>query len=345
MVESTGIQEPLAPDSRRDTDFEGFAASRRGRSRRWLFALKFAASALLIGYVLSQANLGAVWDALSGIDLRWILPAVAAQFIGPALIALRWKGLLDARGVSPGWSYLYRSTLISGFFRQFMPSTIGGDVICGYDAWRAGASKGLAFMSLLVDRLMGLLALVILAMAALLLFPDVAGKLPGARLWGGVALVVLIVLIGLVARPHRGASPGSAPAPDPEAVSGAGGGKLQKIAAGLALYRGQPGVLTRALGISFLLQVNVVSFYWILAKALGMPIGYWDFYIIAPVAILVMMLPISINGIGVRESIFVFLLAQWGVGTAEAVALAWLEYGLFLVMGLLGGALFALRRR
>jgi uncharacterized membrane protein YbhN (UPF0104 family) len=335
---------PTTQDTDATSSFETFAASRRGKAKRWLFALKAAASAALIFYVLSGADLGAVWSALRGVDPRWLIPAVAAQFIGPALITTRWKGLLRAQGIAPGWVYLYRSTLISGFFRQFMPSTIGGDVIRGYDAWRAGASKGLAFMSLLIDRLMGLMALVILAMTALLFFPDVAAKLPGARLWGAVALAALIALVVLLVRPHRTpAAPGTGAEASPDAE--VGGGKLQKIAAGLALYRGHRGALVRALGLSFLLQINVVSFYWCLSQALGLPIGYWDFYIIAPVAILVMMLPISINGIGVRESIFVFLLTQWGVGAAEGVALAWLEYGLFLVMGLLGGALFALRRR
>lgn len=339
MADITDPETPSAARTPETSDFEKFAARRRGKSKRWLFALKAAASAALILYVLSHADLDAVWGALRGVDLRWLIPAVAAQFIGPALIATRWQGLLRAQGITPGWAYLYRSTLISGFFRQFMPSTIGGDVIRGYDAWRAGASTGLAFMSLLIDRLMGLMALVILAMAALLFFPDVADKLPGARLWGAVALAGLIVLAALLARPHRTA-PGA-----PPTQAEAGGGKLAKIAAGLALYRGHRGALARALGFSFLLQINVISFYWCLSQALGLSIAYWDFYIIAPVAILVMMLPISINGIGVRESIFVFLLAQWGVGASEAVALAWLEYGLFLAMGLLGGALFALRRR
>lgn len=343
MAETSPPSTLETPDG---TSLESFAASRQGRRKRWLFAAKGTASLLLVAYVLSQADLGAVWAALSGVDLRWIVLAVIAQFIGPALITTRWQGLLAARGITPGWGYLYRSTLISGFFRQFMPSTIGGDVIRGYDAWRAGASTGLAFMSLVIDRLMGLMALVALAMAALLFFPDVAGKLPGARLWGGIALAGLVVLVALVARPHRTAPPDADSGTGTGADTGSGsGGKLKKIAAALALYRGQPGVLARALGFSFLLQVNVVSFYWFLSQALGMPIGYGDFYIIAPVAILVMMLPISINGIGVRESIFVFLLAQWGIGTAGAVALAWLEYGLFLMMGLFGGLLFALRRR
>ena len=57
-----------------------------------------------------------------------------------------------------------------------------------------------------------------------------------------------------------------------------------------------------------------------------------------------MMLPISINGIGVREGIFVFLLGQWGVDPAQALALAWLEYGIILLFGLLGGGLHILRR-
>ena len=335
------VSDPVSPTETASTEKQSlheFASSRRGKRKDWLFALKAAASILLLAFVLSRADLASVGAAIIGVEIQWVVLAIACQLLGSALIAFRWKGLLALHEIRPGFLYLYRSTLISGFFKQFMPSTLGGDVIRGYDAWRAGASTGLAFMSLLIDRLMGLLALLTLAMGALLISPQIADRLPGVQVWGALVFGVLILLLVFFARPHARQMPEAD-------VEEQGGGKLQKILRSLALYRGSPKTLLRALGVSFLLQINVVTFYWALSMALGLSIAYADFYVIAPVAILVMMLPISINGIGVREGIFVFLLAQWGVGSAEAVALAWLEYGIFLAFGLFGGVLFALRRR
>ena len=117
-------------------DLSELAAARPHRWRS--FAIRLAISLLLIGYILSRADLGAVAAALRAIDPRWLGVALLLQLLGPAIIALRWSRLLAAKGVTPGWPYLYVSTLVSTFFRQFLPSIVGGDVIRGYDAWRAG---------------------------------------------------------------------------------------------------------------------------------------------------------------------------------------------------------------
>ena len=319
-----------------------FADAQARPQARWPFFAKVAASAILVTVILSHAEFAAVWDALRGVEPAWIVLALVLQLFGPALIALRWQGLLAAREIVPGWPYLYVSTLAAGFFRQFLPSIVGGDVVRGYDAWRAGASMGLAFMSLVLDRLFGLLALALLATGGVLFSDQVRSRLPSIELYLVLALVVLVAVIAQLIRPSRlslrlaAGIRGRLPAPL---------GKLGKIASALGSYHDAQGVLIRSLVVSLILQVNVVSFYWALAKGLGLPVDYASFFVIAPIAILVMMLPISINGIGVREGIFVFLLAQWDVDAAHAVALAWLEYGILLLFGLLGGGVYAIRRR
>ena len=84
--------------------------------------------------------------------------------------------------------------------------------------------------------------------------------------------------------------------------------------------------------------------YFIFAKALNLPIPFWSFFLIIPLTLFVMMLPVSINGIGLRESIFVLILSPWGIAKPEALALAWLAYGCLVVQGLLGGIVYALRK-
>jgi glycosyltransferase 2 family protein len=315
------------------------APPRRSQS----FVLRLAISLLLTGYILSRADLVAVVDAFRNIEPGWIGAALILQLLGPAIIALRWSRLLAAKGVVPGWRYLYVSTLVSTFFRQFLPSTVGGDVIRGYDAWRAGAGRGVALMSLVLDRLFGLLALAILAGIGLLLSDQLTGRLPGLGLYVGLALVVLVAMVAQIVHPTRlslrlgGAGLELAPRRARDTLS--------RIATALGSYRNAQGVLGLSLVLSLILQVVVVTFYWTLGRALGLDVDYASFFVIAPIAIFVMMLPVSINGIGVREGIFVFLLGQWGVGTAQALALAWMEYGIFLLFGLLGGAIHILRRR
>ena len=64
---------------------------------------------------------------------------------------------------------------------------------------------------------------------------------------------------------------------------------------------------------------------------------------IVPVALVVLLVPFSINGIGIREGIFVYLLTGLGVQSKDAIALSWISFGLMLTQGIIGGIIFALR--
>src|SRR5690606_28322746 len=82
-----------------------------------------------------------------------------------------------------------------------------------------------------------------------------------------------------------------------------------------------------------------------MALSLGLPVLFLNYFLIIPAALLVMMAPVSINGIGLREGAFAFFFGLFGVGRAEAVAFAWIAYGLLLIQGLLGGLVYAFRRQ
>ena len=93
------------------------------------------------------------------------------------------------------------------------------------------------------------------------------------------------------------------------------------------------------------LQLTVMVFYGVLGAALGfdVPSGHW--FLIVPVAVLAMLAPVSVNAIGVREGIFAFLLASYGVPKSGAVAFAWLAYASVALQSMLGGAFYLSRVR
>lgn len=339
-------QQPVPMQPTEDPPQEASLQDMPKKKRRpWLFALKAVVSLGLIAWIISGANLKEVAASVRGVSLPWLGLAVTLQLLGPAIISLRWKGLLAAKGVCPSWMYLYKSTLVSGFFRQFLPSIVGGDAIRGVDAWKAGAGKGLAVTSLVVDRLLGLVALALFAVVALMFSSsDLIERIPGVRLWA------LLGLLGTLTMTVVLFAPVSWTQGPVQVVLGKLPGflsrKLGKMWGALTVYSGHHAALGRAFGLSLLLQANVVTFYWAISQSLGLSIGYEHFYVIVPIAIFVMMAPISINGIGLREGVFTFLLAEVFLTTrSEALALAWIEYGIFLGFGLLGGVIYALRRQ
>ncbi|MEL6387922.1 MAG: lysylphosphatidylglycerol synthase transmembrane domain-containing protein [Pseudomonadota bacterium] len=286
----------------------------------------------IMAWILSRADLGAVFAVMGGADPRLLALALAMQIVGGALITLRWRALLAVKHVAPGFAYLFQSTVSSFFFRQFLPTVVGGDTIRGYDAWRAGADPGFAVFSLVVDRLFGLMALVLFALLAGVALDRIAVSLPGLQLWSVVALTALLILLAIVAVPRRIPTPRWTPT------------KLTQLIAAMQVFSTAPLVLLRCFILSVVLQINVVTFYWVIAQSLGLTVPYTAFFAIVPVAIFAMMAPISINGIGVREAVFILLLGLWGIEKSHALAFAWLEFGLVLTTGLVGGAVYALRR-
>ena len=118
----------------------------------------------------------------------------------------------------------------------------------------------------------------------------------------------------------------------------------QKIVEGFHCFQGRGDTLGQALGLSLLLQVNVVLQYFLIAQALDFQVEFSAFFLVIPVALVTMLLPVSINGIGIREGIFILLFSSLGVGKAQVLALAWIAYGFLLVQGLFGGMVYAIRK-
>ena len=118
-------------------------------------------------------------------------------------------------------------------------------------------------------------------------------------------------------------------------------GHFDRLLSAFAAFRGRHDVVLAALCWSLLLQCVVVAHYYAIGLALGFDVPLYAYAFIVPIATVVMALPISINGIGVREGVFGYLLGFYGVETSASLAFAWVAYALLLATGLLGGIVFA----
>jgi uncharacterized protein (TIRG00374 family) len=312
--------------------------------KRIMFAIKAAISIALIVWIVSGADLAEVFESAKQVHVGWLLFAASLQLLGPWLTAIRWKWMLNSQGFHPTLMYLYKSCLVAVFFKQFMPSILGGDTIRGYDVWKSGANKGLAVTSVVVDRLIGLVALASFAVVALaFLHGPLIENAPGIQFWAFAALAsTMLVTWAMFAQNetiHEWLAWGIAKLPRLL------GGKINKVYGTLSAYRGHYRTLIKAFLLSIVLQTKVVVFYYAIGRALGLEIGFENWFVIVPVAIFIMLAPISINGVGLRESVFTFLLAEVFTATnSQALAFAWIEYGIFLFFGLAGGLVYAARR-
>ena len=118
---------------------------------------------------------------------------------------------------------------------------------------------------------------------------------------------------------------------------------IAKITSAFSLFSGRRDLLVRAFGLSLLLQLNVIVHFIIISRALGIDIPVLAMFTVIPLSIFVTMLPVSINGIGLREGVFVFFFSAYGIDAVEAIAFAWIALGFVMLQGVMGGVLFAAR--
>lgn len=315
--------------------------------KKWLkpvlLMAKIAVSIGLLAFLIHSADidLDELRASLAKTDPVFVFLAVLTPYAGFYITSLRWKGLLDVQGVHIRQPILFRSCMVAVFFNQIMPSTIGGDMIRMYDSWKAGATRAVSISTIVVDRVLGLFALAIFAVLGLFF---IRGDLADANY---VSLAVVAVALGLggfialVFSPIRGMVEFARAIYTK--LPGPFGKFFGKVDRAVEPFRGQHSSLVRALGLSLLLQLNVVLLHYLLSRAIGIELGFIDYFYVVPVALFVMLIPISINGIGVRESMFVFLLGSMGVAKSDALVLSLLAFSIFLVHGLMGGLLLASR--
>lgn len=267
--------------------------------------------------------------------------ALAAYAATQSVAVWRWNRLLRAQHIEVEKRRLTESIWVSMFFNNFLPSNIGGDVVRIADTATAAGSKTLATTVILVDRALGLSALVIIASSGALAASVLGVHVPGARwLWiatalGAVAAVFVISipqLVGHALLPVRALN-------RPWITE-----RAQRLEDAVIKFRNAPSALAGAFAGALVVQITIVAFYLLTAEGLSVPLPIFLGAVLIPVSLVVQMAPVSINGFGVREAVFAFFFRRFGLPTDAAVALSLVSTGMVMGLSLVGGFFFLKRR-
>ncbi len=324
-----------------------------GPRRAALAGLRVAVTLALLGWLLARTDLASIGSSFAGARPAWLLAAMALQGAGVALSAVRWRMLLRAKGAELSLAFLTRSLLVGSFFNNFLPSTIGGDVYRARDTARHAGSLTEAATVVLIERTSGVLALAVFALAAPLFGLGTAAGAQPAVLWGAVALLAAgLAATAWALRPGPLGAVRRVLERVDRAVERGGGrlvaralGRAERALATLELFASDPAMLRRVFLLGVLLQAAVIVHFWCVARALALPVSLGAFFLIAPAALVILLLPVSVNGIGAREAVFALLLARHGVTIAESLAFSWAAYALLLALGVVGGIVHLSTRR
>ena len=292
----------------------------------------------LIVWILRGTGFGEIWSAVVQASFTVLIISFGLNFIGYFLSAARWRVLLRACGADTSLLFLVGSYSVAFFFNNLLPSTIGGDAYRAYDSCRLGQSKSNALSIIFVDRFLGLLVLMLFALFALMACRELISTIPYLSVWVALVTTGMIMFLWMIFFPPDWLPSLFANSKIPFSC------QLNTVFQALFIFKGQPYVLLKALGISVLLQANAVIQNYLIAVALKLPVQFSVFFLIIPIATIITMLPISINGIGIRENVYVFLLSALAVMKPDALAFVWIAYAMVLLQGVIGGVVYTLRR-
>ena len=223
------------------------------------------------------------------------------------------------------------------FFNSILPGVMGGDVMRAFWAARdAPQARPAAIVSILLERVLGLAATVLLGAALILPRWTELNRHPvthaGALAFVTVAGILVVILVGL-------GSPASS-----RLLAGDPSSGWRKAAA--EAVKACHVCLTHPVGagagllLSLISQALLVTLFFTVAEAMALPADFWQLASVLPMVAMVTVLPITWNGLGLREAAFVTFLGVYGVPAVQAVAISLTAFGVILVWNLLGGVVY-----
>jgi glycosyltransferase 2 family protein len=307
-----------------------------------LIVIKLTVSTVLLVILFRRADVPTMAARFRQMDPAWTIAALGVYGLMLAVSAWRWRLLLRLQTVDVSLSTLTKSFLVATFFNNFLPSNIGGDVVRVADTAPFAGSRTLATTVVLLDRILGLIALLVLAAVASALAWNLGIRLQGMQyVW--VALVVFAGgLVFCLRNPDRlSRTVRSLLADRMQAVQM----RLQNLVGAMGRFAQQPRGLWFAFGGALVVQLLLVLFYVCAAHSLAVPFPFLAASVIVPISLAVQMVPLSINGFGVREAVFAFFFAGLGLNVSSALTLSLGSAALIMLFSLSGGAVFMLRPR
>lgn len=298
-------------------------------------ALKFLVSGGLIWWLVDGIDLGAARDRILDADLNLIGLALFFGGVQVLICVVRWRIVLTALEATLSFGHALAIYFIGFFFNQALPSSFGGDAVRVYKAYKDGLTLSCAINSVMLERVVTTLGLVLLVVVATPFFLDRVGAqqaawiVPAVGVLGVGGVVGLLVLMFLDRMPSQ--------------IS------HWRLIRGMAMLASDtrrvflsPLHATKSLGWSLIGHVNVAYMTYLMGLSIGLDITWLDCMVLIPPVLLIMALPISIAGWGVREQAMVTAFALIGVPNEGALVLS-IMFGLMsLLYGLPGGVVWML---
>ncbi len=298
-------------------------------------AARLVATAVIAVVLARRVQLSHVLPHRDAGNTALVAGALLFTLLGIVLSSFRWQRVLTTLEVPSRLAQLTRHYLASLFVGNFLPSTVGGDVL---RVTRLGAETGDSarpFASVVLERMSGWIVLPALTFTGLAINPTLRQQGTATALAVAVGVVTLGALgtvLFLAAHPRIGGR-----------VTGNEGWRrfTGAIHLGVDRFRREPRLALEVIGAGVIYQLSVLVSVFLAGKALDINVGFTAILTFFPAVAIVQTLPVTIGGLGVREGALYVFLHPLGVTSEQAISLGVLVYFCTLIVSLVGAPAFA----
>ena len=304
--------------------------------------LKASLSFGLLGFLFYRTDTGSLLGVLGSIDWLLLVPAALILFSTTLLQTLRWSMILRNFGLSLGFRLLFRIVLIGCFFNLFLPSSVGGDFFRAYYLGKhERIGVPIAATTTLIDRISGISALLLLGLCCSFFSGHSLGGISLQAIFVGIFMVFAV---GITVFFH----PGLHRLLERLLVRIKAVGLAQKIPEvyeGASRFRKNLRDVLLTTALSLTIQFISITSVWVAARAMHINAPFLLFLIFVPLINIAVSLPLTINGVGLREGMYYLLFSQIGVPMESSITLSLVSLLLYLAMALPGGIVYSIFKK
>lgn len=300
----------------------------------WTY-IRIAVGLILIVFLLSRLDLSKVLQNLRDMDLRYLSLALSCYLLFIVVSAWRWQVLLDHKKIPMPFLRTNLVYFIALFFTNFLPTTVGGDLMRVVYSVRDKKADALAVV--LVDRILGFVGLFLFGLSAVLYLyiRQRRGEFLPLMI-AGLLILVAITIFLFSERAYRTVSPWF------EKIKVFRfGERINNLHRTMNDFGGAWGPITLCVILSILIQALLALSPFFVLRSMGdFRTGILPFLIYVPIINVICMIPLSLNGLGIRENSYALFFARAGLAGETSVAISLVSAFLAFLWSILGGLIF-----
>lgn len=306
------------------------AAKRRPR----IFWAKAIVTIAILGFLLWRIDLEQFAQAIKASLGPWLLLAFVAKSLALFISTYKWDRLLRALGIATSIWGLFELYTIGLFISSFLPGTVGGDVVRWQMAGKRTASSLKVAATILAERVTGVIALVVVCVPVVLIAVPAFAVAPvltlsgamASALLGGLALTLNRRLATTLIYKTRRLSIGRVVGP------------LYKLQKTLRSFPKRAVLSALVYSVWFYLSGGLT--FYLICRAFDVQVTFVEATAVQILICLLLLLPVTIGGLGLVQAGDVFLLGILGVGAAEAFGMSMVRLATYYAYSFIGGLLF-----